>query len=55
MRAVGVEPATDPRTDLLTDHAYGLNALWNIDKHRRLPGLAWTIEELVWGRVQDPV
>ena len=48
MRAVGVEPATDPRTDLLTDHAYGLNALWNIDKHRRLPGLAWTIEELVW-------
>jgi hypothetical protein len=44
MRAVGVEPATDPKTDLLTDHAYGLNTLWNIDKHRRLPGLAWAVE-----------
>lgn len=48
MRAVGVEPATDARTDLLTDHAYGLNALWNIDKHRRLPGLAWAIEGPIW-------
>ena len=48
MRSVGVEPATDPETDLLTDHAYGLNTLWNIDKHRRLPGLAWAIEGPVW-------
>jgi len=48
MRAVGVEPATDPKTDLLTDHAYGLNTLWNIDKHRRLPGLAWAVEGPVW-------
>jgi hypothetical protein len=48
MRSVGVEPVTDPETDLLTDHAYGLNALWNIDKHRRLPGLAWVIEGPVW-------
>jgi hypothetical protein len=47
-RAVGVEPATDPKTDLLTDHAYALNTLWNIDKHRRLPGLAWTVEGPVW-------
>jgi hypothetical protein len=48
MRAVGVEPATDTNTDLLTDHAYGLNTLWNIDKHRRLPGLAWALEGPVW-------
>jgi len=48
MRAIGVEPATDPKTDLLTDHAYGLDALWNIDKHRRLPGLAWAIEGPIW-------
>ena len=48
MRSLGVEPATDPKTDLLTDHAYGLNTLWNIDKHRRLPELAWGIEGPVW-------
>lgn len=48
MRAMGVEPATDPNTDLLTDHAHGLNALWNIDKHRRLPGLAWAVDGPVW-------
>jgi hypothetical protein len=48
MRSIGVEPATDPGTDLLTDDAYGLNALWNIDKHRRLPGLAWAIKGPVW-------
>lgn len=40
-RALGVERSTEPREELLTDHAYALNALWNIDKHRRLPGLAW--------------
>lgn len=44
MRGVGVERSTDPNTDLLTDHAYGLDTLWNIDKHRRLPGLAWALE-----------
>jgi hypothetical protein len=47
-RAFGVDRSTDPQEDLLTDHAYGLNALWNIDKHRRLPGLAWAIGGLVW-------
>jgi hypothetical protein len=47
-RAVGVERSTDPQEDLLTDHAYALNALWNIDKHRRLPGLAWTLGGPVW-------
>lgn len=48
MRSIGVEPATDAGTDLLTDDAYGLNTLWNIDKHRRLPGLAWAIKGPVW-------
>ena len=48
MRALGIEPATDPKTDLLTDHVYGLNTLWNIDKHRRLPGLAWAIDGPAW-------
>jgi hypothetical protein len=40
-RALGVEPSTSRKDDLQSDHAYVLNALWNIDKHRRLPGLAW--------------
>lgn len=55
-RALGVEPSTDPQNDLLTDHAYALNALWNIDKHRRLPGLAWTLSGPVWwpGDVEGP-
>src|SRR6266566_1030993 len=47
-RALGVEPSTDPQNDLLTDHAYVLNALWNIDKHRRLPGLAWAVDGPFW-------
>ncbi len=45
---VGVELSTDPQDDLLTDHAYVLNAIWNIDKHRRLPDLAWAVDDLVW-------
>jgi hypothetical protein len=48
MRALGVEPGTDPQSDLLSDHAFGLNTLWNIDKHRRLPELAWAAEGPVW-------
>jgi hypothetical protein len=48
MRALDIGPAADPKTDLLTDHVYGLNTLWNIDKHRRLPGLAWAIEGPAW-------
>lgn len=48
MRAVGVEPGTDAETDLLTDDAFVLNTLWNIDKHRRLPVLAWAIDGPVW-------
>ena len=47
-RALGVERSTDPQDDLLTDHAYALNAVWNVDKHRRLPKLAWAIEHVWW-------
>ncbi len=47
-RAVGVEWSTTPQEELLTDHAYALNTLWNIDKHRRLPGLAWGREGPCW-------
>jgi hypothetical protein len=47
-RAVGVERTTTPQDDLLTDHAYVLNALWNIDKHRRLPGIAWATGPVWW-------
>jgi hypothetical protein len=47
-RALGVEFPTDPKFDLLTDRAYVLNALWNIDKHRRLPGLAWAVDGPFW-------
>jgi hypothetical protein len=48
MREHGVEPSTEPKSDLLTDHAYALNTIWNIDKHRRLPELAWAAEGPVW-------
>lgn len=47
-RALGVERSTDPQNDLLMDHAYVLNALWNIDKHRRLPALAWATGPVWW-------
>lgn len=55
-RDVGVERTTDLQDDLLTDHAYALNTLWNIDKHRRLPELAWAIDDLVsWSSPDDVV
>lgn len=52
-RALGVDRATDPQNDLLTDHAYALNALNNIDKHRRLPELAW-VRGTWWWSGEDP-
>ena len=30
------------------DPGFVLNTLWNVDKHRRLPGLAWVISGLWW-------
>jgi hypothetical protein len=47
-RAIGVEWPAEPADELLADHAYALNALWNIDKHRRLPGLAWARSGPAW-------
>ena len=44
-RAVGVEWSATPEEELLTDHAYALNTLWNIDKHRRLPRLAGGVKD----------
>jgi hypothetical protein len=46
-RELGVKVSADPQEDLLTDHAYALHAIWNIDKHRRLPRLAWGVDDLV--------
>src|SRR6266566_1869699 len=40
-RALGVEWPATAEEELLADHCYALNALWNIDKHRRLRELAW--------------
>lgn len=53
-REFGVERTTDPQDDLLTDHAHRLNTLWNIDKHRRLPGLAWAREGRFWWTEEAP-
>lgn len=40
-RDLGVDWSTPAQDELLSDHAFVLNTLWNIHKHRRLPGLAW--------------
>lgn len=45
-RDVGVKRLPGPQDDLLTDHAYALNAVWNIDKpvvFRNLHGLLTTL------------
>jgi hypothetical protein len=39
--AVGVEWSSTRQDDLNMDAGYRLDVLWNIDKHRRLPGLVW--------------
>jgi hypothetical protein len=39
--ALGVQVDRPPSEQLATDAAYRLNALWNIDKHRRLAKLMW--------------
>ena len=40
--------------DLTDDAAVVLNALWNLDKHRRLPRLCWGIVSPVWWSHPDP-
>ena len=40
-RAMDIEPGKTPELDRLTDELYRLSQVSNIDKHRRLPILAW--------------
>ena len=47
-RSLGVERSTPADHELLTDGAWALNTVWNIDKHRRLPELAWGRNQLFW-------
>ena len=56
-RSAGVEWSTSADQELLTDGAWALNTVWNIDKHRRLPELAWGRDDLFWwqGAGQDSV
>ena len=56
-RSAGVEWSTPADQELLTDGAWALNTVWNIDKHRRLPELAWGRDDLFWwqGAGQDSV
>jgi hypothetical protein len=56
-RSAGVEWSTSTDQELLTDGAWALNTVWNIDKHRRLPELAWGRDDLFWwqGAGQDSV
>ena len=39
--------------ELQTDGAWALNTIWNIDKHRRLPELAWSRDELFYWQGAD--
>ena len=56
-RSAGVEWSTPADQELLTDGAWALNTVWNIDKHRRLPELGWGRDDLFWwqGAGQDSV
>src|SRR3984885_10155341 len=56
-RSAGVEWSTPADQELLTDGAWALNTVWNIDKHRRLPELGWGRDGLFWwqGTGQDSV
>jgi hypothetical protein len=50
-RSAGVEWSTAADQELLTDGVWALNTVWNIDKHRRLPELAWGRDEFFGGKV----
>jgi hypothetical protein len=56
-RSAGVEWSTPADQELLTDGAWALNTVWNIDKHRRLPELGWARDDHFWwqGAGQDSV
>jgi hypothetical protein len=57
VQSAGVEWSTPADQELLTDGAWALNTVRNIDKHRRLPEIAWGRDSLFWwqGAGQDSV
>ena len=52
-RSAGVEWSTPVDQELLTDGAWALNTVWNIDKHRRLPDLAWGRDKFFYWQGAD--
>jgi hypothetical protein len=52
-QSVGVQWSDPADGDLLTDGAWALNSVWNIDKHRRLPELAWGRDDLFYWQGAD--
>jgi hypothetical protein len=50
---LGVEWSTPADQELQTDGAWALNTVWNIDKHRRLPELAWSRDEFYYWQGAD--
>jgi hypothetical protein len=52
-RSLGVEWLVPAEYELLTDGGWALNTVWNIDKHRRLPELAWGRDELFYWQGAD--
>jgi hypothetical protein len=52
-RDLGVEWSTPADQELQIDGAWALNTVWNIDKHRRLPELAWSRDELFYWQGDD--
>jgi hypothetical protein len=52
-RSLGVEWSTPADQELQTDGAWALNTIWNIDKHRRLPELAWSRAEVFYWQGAD--
>jgi hypothetical protein len=52
-RSLGVEWSTPAEHELVTDGAWALNTVWNIDKHRRLPDLAWGRDKFFYWQGAD--
>lgn len=52
-RSLGVEWSTPANHELLADGGWALNTMWNIDKHRRLPELAWGRDEFFYWQGAD--
>jgi hypothetical protein len=52
-RGLGIEWSASADHELLTDGAWALNTVWNIDKHRRLTALAWGRDEFFYWQGAD--